>query len=143
MLEDKLGPILFQLPPHWRFNAERLSTFLDSLSNEFRYAFEFRDQSWLNRQTFELLARHNMSFCIYELDGFTTAEEITANYIYVRLHGPGDAYQGSYSNKVLSGWAGTFTDWAQRGNTVYCYFDNDQLGYAARNAGQLQKMLLQ
>jgi uncharacterized protein YecE (DUF72 family) len=143
MLEDKLGPILFQLPPHWRFNAERLSSFLDSLSNEFRYAFEFRDQSWLNRQTFELLARHNMSFCIYELAGFTAPEEITADYIYVRLHGPGDAYQGSYSGKALSAWARTLADRARRGINVYCYFDNDQLGYAAKNAGQLQEILLQ
>ncbi len=141
MLEDKLGPILFQLPPHWRFNEARLRDFLDSLSQEFRYTFEFRDHSWLNRKTFELLAQHNMSFCIYELDDFTTAKEVTADYIYVRLHGPGEAYQGSYSDKALSSWAATFTDWAQRGNTVYCYFDNDQLGYAARNAGQLQKIL--
>jgi uncharacterized protein YecE (DUF72 family) len=143
MLDDKLGPILFQLPPHWRFNAERLRIFLDSLSNEFRYAFEFRDRSWLNRQTCELLARHNMSFCIYELDGFITPHERTADDIYVRLHGPDDAYQGSYSHKALSARAGTFTDWAHRGNTVWCYFDNDQCGYAVENAGQLRKILAQ
>ena len=95
LLKDKLGPILFQLPPRWRFNATRLGAFLDSLSNEFRYAFEFRDHSWLNREALELLARHNMSFCIYELEGFVTPDEITADHIYVRLHGPGDAYQGS------------------------------------------------
>jgi len=139
LLGDKLGPVLFQLPPRWHFNAERLSAFLDSLSNEFRYAFEFRDQSWLNRQTFELMAQHDVSFCIYELEGFISPDEITTDHIYVRLHGPGEAYQGSYSPQTLAMRAETFTDWAHRGYTVWCYFDNDQCGYAVKNAGQLQK----
>ncbi len=143
MLDDKLGPILFQLPPRWHFNAERLSDFLDSLSNEFRYAFEFRDRSWLNRQTFELLARRNMSFCIYELEGFITPYEMTADHIYVRLHGPDGAYQGNYSHKTLAARTEMFKDWAHQGNTVWCYFDNDECGYAAKNASQLQKMLPQ
>jgi len=143
MLDDKLGPVLFQLPPRWRFNASRLDTFLESLSNEFRYAFEFRDQSWLNRDTTELLSRHNAAFCIYELEGFQTPEIITADFIYVRLHGPDGAYQGSYSHKALSARAETFMEWARQGKKVYCYFDNDQLGYAAQNAGQLRKILSQ
>ena len=141
LLDDKLGPVLFQLPPRWHFNAARLRDFLDSLSKEYRYAFEFRDQSWLNRQTFELLAQHDVSFCIYELEGFSSPDEITTADIYVRLHGPGDAYQGSYSHQALAARAKTFTDWAHRGNTVWCYFDNDQRGYAAKNAGQLQHIL--
>lgn len=143
LLKDKLGPILFQLPPRWHFNAMRLDAFLDSLDNVFRYAFEFRDQSWLDREIIELLARHNAAFCIYELEGFSTPEVITADFIYVRLHGPDGAYQGSYSHKALSTWAERFTDWALQGKMVYCYFDNDQLGYATKNAGQLQKILSQ
>jgi uncharacterized protein YecE (DUF72 family) len=142
-LHGKLGPILFQLPPRWRFNEARLSEFLESLSGEFRYAFEFRDHSWLNPRTSELLAQHNMSFCIYDLEGFTTTREITAEDIYIRLHGPGHAYQGSYSNKALSDWAGILSDQSRQGNSVYCYFDNDQLGYAARNAARLQNILSQ
>jgi uncharacterized protein YecE (DUF72 family) len=82
-----------------------------------------------------------VSFCIYELEGFSSPDEITTDDIYVRLHGPGDAYQGSYSHQALAARAETFTDWAHRGNTVWCYFDNDQRGYAAKNAGQLQKIL--
>jgi uncharacterized protein YecE (DUF72 family) len=143
MLDNKLGPILFQLPPRWHFNAERLRIFLDSLSNEFRYAFEFRDRSWLNRQTFELLAQRNMSFCIYELEGFITPDEMTTDHVYVRLHGPDGAYRGNYSHKALAVRAEMFTDWAHQGNTVWCYFDNDECGYAANNADQLQKMLSQ
>jgi uncharacterized protein YecE (DUF72 family) len=141
LLEDKLGPILFQLPPRWHFNAARLRDFLDALSREFRYAFEFRDRSWLNRQTLELLAQHDVAFCIYELEGFVTPDEITTDNIYIRLHGPGEAYQGSYRHQALVVRAEAFTDWASRGHTVWCYFDNDQHGYAAHNAGQLQAIL--
>jgi uncharacterized protein YecE (DUF72 family) len=141
ILGDKLGPILFQLPPHWRFNAERLRAFLESLSTEFRYAFEFRDRSWLNPHTYELLSRHAMSFCLYELEGFTTPEINTTDFVYVRLHGPGEAYQGSYRRKALCARAETFTEWVREGKSVWCYFDNDQCGYAARNADKLQGIL--
>jgi len=141
ILGDKLGPILFQLPPHWRFNRERLAAFLDALSIEFRYAFEFRDRSWLNEETRELLARHGAAFCIYDLDGFLSPKEITSDLVYVRLHGPGKPYQGSYDDKRLSGWAGDFASWALQGHAVFCYFDNDERGYAARNALRLLAML--
>ncbi len=141
MLEDKLGPILFQLPPHWRFNAKRLGNFLRNLSNEFRYVFEFRDKSWLNEHTYDLLSRYDAAFCIYDLDGFLSQKKITTEFVYVRLHGPDGPYQGSYDNRTLAGWAGTFSTWSTQGHAIFCYFDNDQAGYAAQNAGRLQSML--
>ena len=141
ILDDKLGPILFQLPPHWHCNTARLDAFLASLSKEFRYVFEFRDQSWLNEQTCELLSRYHAAFCIYELDGFLSPKQITTDFTYIRLHGPGESYQGKYDVQALAGWAGAFSTWATGGHNVYCYFDNDQLGYAAQNAARLQAML--
>lgn len=141
VLGDKLGPILFQLPPRWHCDAQRLEDFLDSLSGEFRYAFEFRDRSWLNAGTLKLLARHDAAFCIYELDGFLTPRQRTTDFVYLRLHGPGAAYQGNYPVQTLAGWAGACSAWAARGYAVYCYFDNDQCGYAAHNAARLQAML--
>jgi uncharacterized protein YecE (DUF72 family) len=60
MLGDKLGPILFQLPPHWSFNESRLAAFLEALADEFRCAFEFRDHGWFNDRAFELLAEHSV-----------------------------------------------------------------------------------
>src|SRR5438270_13006235 len=69
-LGEKLGPILFQLPPRWRINLERLAEFLDALPKYHRYTFEFREPSWLVPQVYELLRRHNAAFCIYELAGF-------------------------------------------------------------------------
>jgi uncharacterized protein YecE (DUF72 family) len=141
ILGDKLGPILFQLPPRWHFNKDRLAAFLSALSRQFRYAFEFRDQSWLNGEAYELLAKHDAAVCIYELDGFLSPKEITTDLIYVRLHGPDGPYQGSYDARSLSGWAGAFTAWTAQGRSIYCYFDNDELGYAAQNAERLQAML--
>lgn len=141
VLADKLGPILFQLPPRWHCNLERLSHFLDGLSADFRYAFEFRDPSWLVPETYHLLSRHNAAFCIYELDGFLSPRAVTADFVYTRLHGPGGPYQGDYNNRTLADWAGAFHAWREQGKDIYCYFDNDEAGYAARNAAALAGML--
>ena len=141
ILGEKLGPLLFQLPPHWHFNAERLSGFLDSLGKTHRLAFEFRDHSWMNGHCYEILSRHHAAFCIHELGGFLTPMEITAGFVYLRLHGPGGAYEGSYSKKALAKWAGLIMEWAGQGLDVYCYFDNDQHGYAVQNATVLRKLL--
>ena len=141
LLEDRLGPILFQLPPNWGFNDERLEAFLEALSGDFRYAFELRDRSWLNDRACELLERHRAAFCIYDLDGFLSPREVTTDFVYVRLHGPGGPYQGSYDDEALSGWAGAFSAWSAKGLPVYGYFDNDDSGYAALNASRLAAML--
>lgn len=140
-LGDKLGPILFQLPPRWSFNPERLRAFLASLPENFRYALEFRDPSWINDQTYGALAERGAAFCIYEIAGFLSPLEVTAEFVYIRLHGPDGAYEGSYDEEALAGWARAISSWAARGKEVFCYFDNDQAGYAARNALTLQEML--
>lgn len=141
LLGDKLGPILFQLPPHWRFNAARLQEFVACLSRDFSYAFEFRDRSWLNPAALEILQQHDMALCIYQLEGFTAPFELTTDWTYVRLHGPHDAYAGSYSTGALSGWSDSIARWARNGNTVFCYFDNDESAHAAANAAQLNRLL--
>lgn len=140
-LGKNLGPVLFQLPPNWRSNPERLESFLKVLPKKHKYAFEFRDESWFTNEVYEILSDHNAAFCIYELGGTKSPREITADFIYIRLHGPGDKYQGKYSPRALSGWAGTFSKWIGKVDEIYCYFDNDQKGYAAENALKLQKMI--
>jgi uncharacterized protein YecE (DUF72 family) len=140
-LGDKLGPILFQLPPRWRSNPQRLEAFLTSLPPDHTYAFEFRDESWFVDDVYEALRRHNAAFCIYELAGRRSPTEVTSDTVYLRLHGPEDAYEGSYSTQALAGWAGAVSSWSRQGKTVHCYFDNDQNGYAAQNALQLASML--
>lgn len=141
VLGEKLGPILFQLPPKWRANPQRLKEFCGSLPADFRYTFEFRDPSWFNDEIYEILTEAGAAFCIFHLSGLLSPKKVTADFTYVRLHGPGPAYQGSYSPGTLSGWAGTFSAWARKHTEVYCYFDNDQSGYAALNALKLNEML--
>lgn len=141
-LEDKLGPILFQLPPRWRVNVKRLDSFLSALPSDRRYAFELRDESWQCPETLALLARHNAAFCIFDLAGHQTAFEITADFAYIRLHGPDGAYRGSYSERALAEWSRRIDEWRNSGRDCYCYFDNDEGGYAFENAVRLKDILV-
>jgi uncharacterized protein YecE (DUF72 family) len=141
LLGEKLGPILLQLPPRWHFDAARLTAFLAALPAGRRYALELRDRSWINDRALELLATHGAAFCIYELAGYLSPREVTADFVYIRLHGPGGAYQGKYDTRTLGAWAEAMAGWSQQGREVFCYFDNDEAGYAAQDAGQLQDML--
>jgi uncharacterized protein YecE (DUF72 family) len=141
-LGDRIGPILFQLPPRWKFNPERLELFLDALPSDFKYALEFRDPTWFDQRAYDLLENYGVAFCIYELAGFLSPRRVTADFVYVRLHGPTqNRYEGSYSERTLASWTSAFSNWSRRGKRVYCYFDNDQAGYAPKNALRLQAML--
>lgn len=142
ILEEKLGPILFQLPPGWKPNPERLSAFLKSLPKGHQYVFEFRQHDWYTPQTYALLREHNCAFCIYELDGHLSPLKVTADFVYIRLHGPGGKYQGSYPDATLRRWAGRCRAWSAD-REVWCYFDNDEKGYAVANAIRLGEMLRQ
>lgn len=142
-LGRKLGPILFQLPPGWKVNAQRLEELLQILPREHRYAFEFREPSWMKPEICRILRRFNAAFCIFELAGYHTAFEVTANFSYVRLHGPSPGkYQGSYSAQRLREWAHWIEQQAKGLKAIYVYFDNDQAGYAAHNALTLRRMVL-
>ncbi|MBI4774439.1 MAG: DUF72 domain-containing protein [Deltaproteobacteria bacterium] len=77
VLGEKLGPVLFQLPPRWRMNPERLDPFLQFLSSDFRYAFEFRDPSWFADAVYETLAKHGAAFCIYHMEERLSPKEVT------------------------------------------------------------------
>jgi uncharacterized protein YecE (DUF72 family) len=137
----KLGPVLFQLPPRWKINLDRLETFLKLLPQTLRFAFEFRNTTWYHPETYALLNKYKVAFCIYELAGHISPAVQTTNFIYLRLHGPGDKYQGSYNDKTLNLWA-RFTQTAAKAHKdVYVYFDNDEKGYAAFNAKRLQALL--
>jgi uncharacterized protein YecE (DUF72 family) len=141
-LGDRLGPVLFQLPPNWRANPERLDAFLAGLPSGPGYVFEFRDPSWFDDAVRDVLARHNAAFCIYDLAGEQSPLTVTADFVYVRLHGPAEtAYQGSYSDEALAEWAQRFRAWRDAGRDVYCFFDNDEAGYAALDAQRLQGLL--
>ena len=142
-LGRKLGPVLFQLPPRWKVNVARLEALLEILPREHRYAFEFRETSWMTNDVLHVLRRYNAAFCIYELAGYHSPCEITADFAYIRLHGPGqNKYQGSYNAARLRQWARRIEQWSATLKAIYVYFDNDQHGYAARNALALKEMVL-
>ena len=141
-LTEKIGVILFQLPPRWHSNPERLQAFLETLPTGYRYCFEFRDPTCFDEKIYRILESFNAAFCIYDLDGTLSPKKVTADFVYIRLHGSNGPYQGKYDTQTLCGWAGAISAWVSQRKEVFCYFDNDQDGYAALNALELKQMLL-
>jgi uncharacterized protein YecE (DUF72 family) len=140
-LENKLGPILFQLPPGWKIDIDRFATFVKLLPRDQRFVFEFRNHTWYDERIYDILEKNGCAFCIYELAGHHSPIEVTANFVYIRLHGPGAKYQGSYSTRTLNTWAKRILNWQNDRKDTYVYFDNDQAGYAAFNAGKLGEIV--
>jgi uncharacterized protein YecE (DUF72 family) len=141
-LGKKLGPILFQLPPRWRVNTQRLAEFLESIPGGRRYVFEFRDESWYSSEVYELLRKHRASMCIHDLGGKQTPIEVTSDFTYIRFHGPGEAkYAGSYSSAAMKKWAERIKEWQQELSGVYVYFNNDIGGHAIENAKELKRLV--
>lgn len=139
-LKNKLGPILFQLPPSLAQDLPRLETFISLLNPKYKYTFEFRSQTWFEEDVFELLKKNKIALCISDLKGELSPMEITSNFIYIRLHGPKKAYQGNYSKAALKSWQKRLEKWAHK-YSVYIYFDNDEKGYAVQDAQILRKMI--
>lgn len=140
-LDARLGPLLFQLPPRWHVNAERLEAFLQALPADLRCVFEFRDPSWFCDEVYAALRHHGAALCRYDLEGRRSPEVETADFAYLRLHGPDAAYRGSYAGAVLREWAAELAGGLARGRDVYCYFDNDEAGFAFHDALRLQRMV--
>ena len=141
LLGEKMGPVLFQLPPNFDPNISRFERFLEALPRGQRYAFEFRNPSWNNPDIFHLLRKHNAAYCVFHLAGFQSPIETTADFTYIRLHGPGNKYQGRYDDEALSSWARNIREWRRGLKDVYVYFDNDDAGYAALNALRLRELV--
>jgi uncharacterized protein YecE (DUF72 family) len=140
-LGKKLGPVLFQLPPRWKANAARLDEFLSALPRSHRYGFELRDPAWHTAEVVSVLERWNAAFCIYDLAGFESPRTITTDFAYVRLHGPGGKYQGSYSDTALNGWAKWIRSQRRHLSSIYFYFDNDQDAFAVGDALRLKRLV--
>lgn len=142
-LDSKLSYVLFQLPPNWKFNEERLRNFISLLPENLGFAFEFRDRSWINDTLYQILEENNITFCIYDIAGYQSPVKVTSDSVYVRLHGPSDEkYKGCYSDQDLSEWADRAGEWTGSGREVFIYFDNDEQGFAPQNAVQLKEMIL-
>ncbi|RJF74011.1 DUF72 domain-containing protein [Rhodopseudomonas palustris] len=141
LLGDKAGPILFQLPPQFSADEQRLAAFVEMLSPRRRYAFEFRHPSWYAPNILRVLRRANASLCLSDHHDAPAPWKRTADFVYVRGHGPGGRYHGHYSRAALQSWANTIAAWRRRGHDVYVYFDNDQKSAAPLDALRLQRLM--
>ncbi len=140
-LGDALGPVLFQLPPRWKADPERLASFAALIPRDVRAAFEFRDESWFDERVYRVLGERNLALCLSDFEGLRAPRLPTADFVYVRLHGPGARYRGRYSARALEEWADDMLAWSGGGRDCYCYFDNDEAGYAAADALALDALI--
>jgi len=132
-----LGPVLYQLPPRWPVNIERLTTFLKTLPKRRRHAIEFREPSWYSDDVFTLLNRYHVALCLHDMDGSASGRRRVGPFVYARFHGT-ERYSGSYSNAHLEEWAEWIAAQLAEGINVYAYFNNDVGGHAPRDAARLR-----
>ncbi|HEU0213145.1 MAG TPA: DUF72 domain-containing protein [Jiangellaceae bacterium] len=153
-LEHKLGPLLWQLPPTLGFQPDRLAAFFDGLprttaqaaslaeghddrlkhgavtatavDRPLRHAVEVRHRSFETRQFIDLLRDHDVGLVVADSAGrFPSLRDVTARFVYVRLHGAEELYVSGYTDAALDEWAGRCRSWLADGLDVYVYFDND------------------
>jgi uncharacterized protein YecE (DUF72 family) len=171
-LERKTGPFLWQLPATYRFDPERVASFLRLLprtsaqaatlarhhderlrrgaltisagSVPYRHALEVRHESYFTAELYEILRAHDCAFVIADTaNTFPYAEEVTTDFVYVRLHGSRQLYASGYTDGELDAWASRIHAWsaARQPRDVYVYFDNDALGHAPHDARRLAERL--
>jgi uncharacterized protein YecE (DUF72 family) len=138
----KLGPLLWQLPPTFRRDHERLAAALARLSRELRHCFEFRDASWFVEDTYALLREHGIALAIGDRPQVNAFQEheLTADWTYVRFHSGTRGLRGNYGESELRTWAARLRGWS-RTHDVFAYFNNDWEGFAPRNAARLLQLL--
>jgi uncharacterized protein YecE (DUF72 family) len=167
-LGPKLGPILWQLPPTLPFDAELLTRFFESLprttaeaaevaqrhdhrvdpahtttdaERPMRYALEVRHDSFKTPEFVDLLKRHDIALVIADAAGkYPLIEEVTSDFVYVRLHGHDELYVSGYTDEGLDLWAAKVRKWREH-HDVFVYFDNDAKAYAPRDAVNLRNLV--
>lgn len=170
-LGAKLGPILWQLPPNFRFDADKLAAFFDVLprtttaaielaeqrddklpedrvnldvdgDRTLRHALEVRHPSFQVEEAVSLLRENGIAFVVADSAGkYPYVETPTAELMYVRLHGADELYASGYTEEALDGWAAKISAWAEQGLDVHVYFDNDAKGFAPFDAMKLIERL--
>lgn len=139
-LGDRLGPVLYQLPPRWPLNLERLEHFLKALPKGHDHALEFREPSWYDDRVYALMKRHKVALCLHDMAGAVTPRVRIGRVIYVRFHGQ-QTYSGRYSDAQLDAWTDWLAEAAGERTVVYAYFNNDVGGHAPRDALRLRERL--
>jgi len=140
-LGEKLGPLLYQLPPNMHRDDNRLESFLSLLPQGMKHVVEFRHQSWLEKTVFEILHKYNVGLCIFDMPSITCPLVATADFAYVRFHGSTGLYSSCYSDEELADWAKRLADLATDLKAIYIYFNNDVEAFAVKNALTLRSYL--
>jgi len=141
LLGDKLGPLLYQLPPGMKPNDAVLEAFLKLLPRDLHHVFEFRNESWFDHGVNALLRKHDAGFCVYDLPGTTAPLVTTADIAYARFHGSTRLYDSCYADSELESWARRIATLSEGLSAVYVYFNNDSHAFAIRNARKLRELL--
>jgi len=141
ILGEKLGPLLYQIPPSMHRNDEVLDSFLSTLPRGMKHVFEFRHQSWLEEEVFQILRKYNAGFCVFDMPSVSCPVVATADFAYVRFHGSTGLYFSCYSDEELADWTRKLTSLASNLETIYIYFNNDAEAFAVRNAMTLRGYL--
>jgi uncharacterized protein YecE (DUF72 family) len=131
---ERLGPILFQLPPNMKRDDRLLATYLKTLPAGLRYTFEFRHQSWLVEEVYAELRRHNVALCIAESDKLIVPEVITADFVYCRLRKP------AYTKAKVKALAVRCKELLATGRDVYVMFKHEDKPAGALNAEMLLRL---
>lgn len=139
-LGAKQGPLLWQLPPFLQRDLGLLGSFLEALPKQYRHAIEFRNESWLAEDVFDLLRKHNAAMVNASGDFLRTDFTPTADFVYARFHGT-TRYHGSYGHPALRPWAEFLGAQLEAGRDCYAYFNNDVEGHAPVDAARLMGML--
>jgi uncharacterized protein YecE (DUF72 family) len=145
VLKNRLGPILFQLPPSFKLDHRKLSRFLDHLRKDATHpvcpVFEFRHPSWFTETTYAILREAAASLCIAHSSRYPCVEEVTADLVYYRFHGPEDLFASRYPDMQLWSWARKIKPLLKSGHSIYIYFNNTLNGFAVENAKTLCKFI--
>jgi uncharacterized protein YecE (DUF72 family) len=139
LLRHKLAVVLWQLPPRWKANPERLDAFLRALPSRWRHAVEFRDESWYDPAVCDVLDRHGAAFCEHDLVRLRPPR-LTGGFRYLRFHGHTGKYQGRYGAEALAPFARDLARSSREGD-AFVYFNNDVGGHAVHDARDLIAML--
>jgi uncharacterized protein YecE (DUF72 family) len=144
-VQDRLGPILIQLPAQATFKAEVAEGFYNLLATTYKqydFSMEVRDKSWFSRESLSLMETYGVGLAIaHSGKRFPYKEAVTAPHIYLRFHGPGDLYASNYATVSLRAYARKCEKWLKEGHNLWIFFNNDIHGYALENARKLKAML--
>jgi len=140
-LGDRCAAVLFQFPPAWHKNLERLEGLFEVVPGERRLAFEFRDETWLSEDVYAVLRTNNAAVCTADSPFYPGPRVITSDFVYFRMHGGRGARKPSYSPEELSALAAEIDGHLRAGRDAFAYFNNDYNGYAVEDALALRKRL--